>query len=73
MTPLLWFLMKITNFIQKKLTSFVLRTCLVAKFKIPNLSHRTGIVHAWSIKFRRNKQVIVQFAYKLRDESNEPN
>jgi hypothetical protein len=28
------------------------RTCLVVKFKIPNLSHRKGILHAWSIKSR---------------------
>ena len=29
-----------------------LRPCLVAKFKIPNLSHRKRILNAWSIKSR---------------------
>ena len=32
--------------------------CLVAKFKIPNLSHRKRILHAWSIKSRWNKKPI---------------
>ena len=47
--------------------------CLVIKFKILNLSHQTGILHAWSTKSRRNKQLIAYFTCKLRDESNEPN
>ena len=29
--------------------------------------------HVWSIKSRQNKKLIALFAYKLRDESNEPN
>ena len=47
--------------------------CVVAKFKIQNLSHRTEILHAGGIKFRWNKQQIAYFACKLRDESNEHN
>ena len=31
-----------------------LAPCLDAKFKIPKLSHRTRILHAWSIKSRWN-------------------
>ena len=31
---------------------------LDAKFKIPKLSYRIGILHAWSIKFKRNKKLI---------------
>jgi len=34
--------------------------CLrLAKFKISNLSHPTGMLHAWSIKFRWNKKLII--------------
>ena len=47
--------------------------CLVVKFKIIKLSHQKRILHAWSIKSRRNKKRIAWFAYKLRDESNEHN
>ena len=46
---------------------------LGAKFKIPKLSYRMCAVHAWSIKSKRNKKLIVLFACKLRDGSNEPN
>jgi len=49
------------------------RPCLVTKLKILNLSHQTGVLHAWSIKSRRNKQLIAYFAYKLRDEFNKLN
>ena len=47
--------------------------CLVAKFKILKLTHRMRILHAWSIKSRLNKKLIVQFAYKLRDKFNKSN
>ena len=47
--------------------------CLVVKFKILDLSHRTRILHARSTKSRRNKQLIAYFTCTLRDESNEPN
>ena len=33
-----------------------IRPCLVAKFKISNLSHQKRILHAWSIKSKRNKR-----------------
>ena len=33
-------------------------SCLDAKFKIPKLSHRMKILHAWRIKPRRNKKLI---------------
>ena len=39
-----------------RLVGSLLRSCLVAKFKIIKLSHRKGILHAWSIKSRRNKK-----------------
>ena len=45
----------------------------LVKFKIPKLSHRMRILHAWSSKSRRNKKLIAWFACKLRDESNETN
>ena len=32
------------------------RSCLIAKFKIPKLSHRKRILHSWSIKSKRNKK-----------------
>ena len=51
----------------------VFAPCLVANFKIPKLSHRREILHAWSIKSKQNKKLIIQFACKLRDQSNEPN
>ena len=35
--------------------------CLVAKFKIPKLSHRMRILHTWSIKCRQNKKLIAFF------------
>ena len=47
--------------------------CLVVKFKIIKLSHQKRILHAWSIKSRLNKKLIVQFAYKLQDEFNKSN
>ena len=65
-----WFKVSIIWTIQSEI---YFSPCLVTKFKIPNLSHRTGILHAWSIKSRRNKKRIAWFAYKLRDESNEHN
>ena len=46
----------------------IIRSCLVVKFKIPNLSHRTKTLHAQRIKSRRNKQLIAQFACKGSDE-----
>jgi hypothetical protein len=36
-----------------------LHPCLVAKFKIPNISHQTGILYVWNIKSRRNKKLII--------------
>jgi hypothetical protein len=47
--------------------------CFDPKFKIPKVSHQTVAVLAWRIKYRRNKKLIAQFSYKLRDKSNEPN
>ena len=47
--------------------------CLVVKIKNLNLSHRIRILYAWSIKSKQNKKLIIQFACKLRDQSNEPN
>ena len=49
----------------------LLRPSLDAKFKISKLSHRMCAAHAWSIKSRRNKKLIAQFACKLRDGYNE--
>ena len=36
-----------------------LRPGLDAKFKISKLSHRICVAHAWSIKSRQNKKLIV--------------
>jgi hypothetical protein len=37
------------------------------------VSHRIVVALVWRIKYRRNKKLIVQVTYKLRDESNKPN